>query len=89
MAIRLRRTGAASSAGEGLLALCAARSIEQPGDLYLDDEAHMALARKVWLDYPELGIAVDDDVRAATAREESNNPNRADWDRMFGGGEEE
>ena len=48
----------------------------------------MALARKFWLDYPQCRIVVCDDVRAATEREESNNPNRDDWDLAFGGGEE-
>jgi hypothetical protein len=48
MAIRLRRTEDA-----GIIAICAARSVEKPGDVYLDDSAHMALAWKFWMDYPE------------------------------------
>jgi hypothetical protein len=32
--------------GVGLVALCAARSVEKPGDIYLDDAAHAALVRK-------------------------------------------
>lgn len=80
MAIRLRRTRG------GLVALCAARSVEYPGDVYLDDEQHMALARKFWMDYPELGIDCEPEVRALTEREESNNPNRTDWDTVFVGG---
>lgn len=78
MAIRLRQR-------DGILvALCAARSEEKPGDQYLDDSAHMALARKFWSDYPQLGIAVDPDVAAVTEREESNNPAREWWDRTYG-----
>lgn len=79
MAIRLRATP-----DVGLVALCAARSVAQPGDVYLDDGAHMALARKFWLDYPACGIAVEAEVVAATEREESNNANRSDWERTYG-----
>lgn len=78
MAIRLRRTAA------GLVALCAARSVPQPDDVYLDDEQHMALARKFWIDYPACGITAEPDVVAATEREESNNANRAEWDALYG-----
>lgn len=79
MSIRLRRT-----ADAGLIALCAARSVALPGDVYLDDEQHMALARKFWLDYPDSGIEVEPEKAAATEREESNNANRASWDERFG-----
>jgi hypothetical protein len=79
MAIRLRRSDGI------LIALCAARSVPRPGDLYLDDEAHMALARKFWLDYPQLGIECDPGVKGLIEREESNNPNRATWDALFAG----
>lgn len=80
MSIRLRRTPDA-----GLIALCAARSVEQPGDVYLDDAAHYALAQKFWIDHPACGITPFAEVIAATEREESNNPNRTDWDHTFGG----
>ena len=83
MAIRLRLTDA------GLIALCAARSVAKVDDLYLDDGAHMALARKFWQDYPELGIEVEPKVRTVTEREESNNPNRDWWDREYGVGQPE
>lgn len=66
-----------------LVALCAARSVPKEGDTYLDDAAHMALARKLWLDYPQCGLAVEPEVVAATDREESNNDNRSDWDRWM------
>lgn len=77
MAIRLRRVDGT------LIALCAARSVPKPGDLYLDDEQHLALAQKFWLDYPDAGIPVEKDVEVLTEREESNNPNRTEWDRMY------
>lgn len=78
MAIRLRRVDGV------LVALCAARSVAKPGDVYLDDGAHMALARKFWMDYPACGIEAEPDVRAITEREESDNPNRAEWDALYG-----
>lgn len=44
MAMRLRRV-------EGrLIALCAAETDEKPGDVYLDDEQHYAIAQKAWDD---------------------------------------
>ena len=49
----------------------------------------MALARKFWQDYPELGIEVEPKVRTVTEREESNNPNRDWWDREYGVGQPE
>ena len=60
MAIRLRTVDGVT------VALCAARSVEKPGDRYLDDGEHMALARKFWLDSPELGIGCDADIAALT-----------------------
>lgn len=78
MAIRLRVVP-----GVGLVALCAARSVEKPGDRYLDDGDHMALARKFWQDYPQVGIEPEADIIAATEAEESNTPNRSEWDRAF------
>lgn len=67
-----------------LVALCAARSVEKPGDVYLDDGQHYALAEKFWRDYPELAINVDAAVEAIVDREESNNPARKDWDQVYG-----
>lgn len=78
MAIRLRRTDDA-----GLIAICAARSVEKEGDIYLDDGAHMALAYKFWQDYPEVQIRPPAEVVAATEREESNNPARDGWDQVY------
>ena len=82
MSIRLRRVE-----GVGLIAICAARSVEKLGDVYLDDTAHMALARKFWQDYPQLGITPDSDVIDATDREESSNPGRTWWDSEYGSAE--
>ncbi|MES2359997.1 MAG: hypothetical protein V4529_16780 [Gemmatimonadota bacterium] len=66
-----------------LVALCAARSVEKPGDVYLDDGQHYALAEKFWNDYPQCGIAPDATSLSLIEREESNNPNREEWDRTF------
>lgn len=60
MAIRLRRVDGK------LLALCAARTKAEPGDHYLDDGEHGALAAKFWRDYPQVGIV---DVEAFAALE--------------------
>ena len=84
MAIRLRRIP-----GVGLIALCAARSVAKEGDVYLDDEVHHALTRKFHDDFTSEGRIPDpvpygaDDVAQAVEAEESNNPNRADWDAFF------
>jgi len=64
MSIRLRRI-------EGhLVAICAAASTPQTGDIYLDDEQHYALAQKFWRDYRSFtGLPVDleDERRAGQA----------------------
>lgn len=69
-----------------LVALCAARSVEKPDDIYLDDAAHHALASKFTEDFTsEGGLCVVDAVDSALRlREESNNPNREWWDRTYG-----
>lgn len=70
-----------------LVALCAARSIEKPGDIYLDDGAHHALTLKFWEDFASEGSmnqpppTRDAELRA---QEESNNQNRESWDRTYG-----
>ena len=82
MAIRLRHL-----AERGWVALCAARSVEQPGDVYLDDDQHNALANKFARDFSDLcdqplpGVYDDS---AIVEREEDNNPNRAWWDEEYG-----
>ncbi|MER9356962.1 hypothetical protein NKI61_27355 [Mesorhizobium sp. M0514] len=47
MAIRIR------TVGETRVALCAAETDERPGDVYLDDAAHYALAAKFRLDWKD------------------------------------
>lgn len=78
MAIRLR------SIDGVLVAVCAARSVAKPGDVYLDDGQHMALARKFWLDYPDCGVVVEPEIAVLTEREESSNPGRTWWDSQYG-----
>lgn len=70
-----------------LVALCAARSVEKPGDVYLDDGQHHALAEKFRADFQSEGYAIapsypDESVRRD--QEESNNPAREWWDSVFG-----
>jgi len=72
-----------------MVALCAARSMPQTGDVYLDDAQHHALAVKFDLDtasmYPDYSSAYAGSLEARLiALEESNNPNRDEWDRTFG-----
>ena len=81
MSIRLRRVGGF------LVALCAARSVAKDGDIYLDDNAHHALAEKFARDYNEEGrvMRVPDQMYASLAeQEESNNPNREEWEKLYG-----
>lgn len=64
MAIRIHR------ANDGyLVALCAAKSDEKEGDIYLDDEAHYALSRKFWRDYEEINIVDEEDIERALLHE--------------------
>lgn len=83
MAIRLRNVE-----GYGIVALCAARSIPHPADIYLDDAAHMALARKFSDDWRPNGFDVpysqDIGRDEVVTRLESNNTNRTAWDKAFG-----
>lgn len=84
MAIRLRYI-----TGEGWLALCAARSVEKEGDVYLDDNQHNALANKFARDHNDMfdtDIPGVYDDAAAVEREESNNMNRTLWDEWYGEG---
>lgn len=50
MAIRIRKVN-----GE-LVALCAAKTMVRPGDIYLDDNAHHALYEKFYDDFKSEGI---------------------------------
>lgn len=81
MAIRLRHIQ-----DRGWIALCAARSIEKEGDIYLDDGQHHALGSKFARDYHEMyefDIPCRDEDLDLVEREESNNPNREEWDRRY------
>ena len=50
MAIRLREVKGR------LLALCAAVTKPEPGDIYIDDRMHQALSTKFALDYNSMGF---------------------------------
>ena len=50
MAIRLRVVN-----GERV-ALCAAKTTEEKGDIYLDDGWHYTISQKYWRDYDEIDI---------------------------------
>lgn len=70
------------------VALCAARSVATPGDVYLDDADHAALASKFMEDFVSEGFITagqlpPDPDAALRATEESDNPNRAWWDEMY------
>ena len=81
MAIRIRVVNGQT------IALCAARSVEKEGDIYLDDAVHNALSNKFARDYNEMfdtdlpGVYDDSEL---VEQEESNNPNRKWWDSFYG-----
>lgn len=80
MSIRLRRVNGR------LIAICAARSVEKPGDVYLDDEQHHALTGKFSEDFASEGYntqVLDREDAALRAQEESNNPARDWWDSVY------
>lgn len=84
MAIRIRVIAGRT------VALCAARSMPQAGDIYLDDAVHEALSAKFAGDF---NISFDVDLPRDSSRDdlvdeaESNNPNRWAWDALYGGDE--
>ena len=52
MAIRIRRIkNEKAIGGFSYIALCAAKSKSEEGDIYLDDGMHHALHRKFWDDF--------------------------------------
>lgn len=80
MAIRLRMID------DQWIALCAARSVESPGDIYLDDGMHSALGEKFARDFNEMfdcGLPSNENTAALVEVAESDNPNRTDWDRWI------
>jgi len=61
MAIRVRKIG------EHVVALCAAKTSEEKGDLYLDDNVHHALMVKFSLDLKSEGFAPDPPIDCVIA----------------------
>ncbi len=85
MAIRLRYLN------QTWVALCAARSIAKPGDVYLDDGHHYALAGKFAQDWNSTTLERNGrplpehpDENALREVEESNNANRDAWELTYG-----
>lgn len=81
MAIRIREVNGI------LVALCAARSMPLPGDIYLDDGVHYALTNKFARDFNEmydLGLPHDQVAAEIVESEESNNSNREEWEIVYG-----
>lgn len=80
MSIRLRMI-------DGLLvALCAARSVAQPGDRYLDDAEHHALAEKFRDDFRSEGYnttPLSSEETRRRAQGEANNAARTWWDQTY------
>lgn len=52
MAIRIRKINGV------IVALCAAKTFSQPGDIYLDDRIHHALSTKFALDFNSIPLNV-------------------------------
>lgn len=77
MAIRIRTINGVT------VAVCAAMSVEKPGDLYLDDAQHYALTLKFGQDF-EYFDSFESVEYGIMEIEQSNNPNREIWDETFG-----
>jgi len=67
MAIRLRTVNGVK------VALCAAKTFPEPGDIYLDDGWHYTLSQKYWRDYDEIDIIDAEDVALAASIEVEDN----------------
>lgn len=81
MAIRLRIVN-----GKHIV-VCAACTVEKPGDIYLGDEWHGPLSDKFARDFNETfaeNLPYDKDAAALVETEESNNPARDWWDKTYG-----
>ncbi len=77
MAIRIRVVDGVT------VAICAARSIPNPGDIYLDDAAHHALSTKFAADFNhnfDTDLPYEQQLVRIADIEESNNPARDEWD---------
>ena len=57
------------------VALCAAKTLPQEGDIYLDDGWHYTISQKYWRDYDEINIVDKDDIKLAE-RIEMPKPNK-------------
>jgi len=80
MAIRIRRVDGVT------VAICAARSVEKAGDVYLDDGQHSALYEKFADDFRSEGFhspPLNEAYAVRMQAEESNNPARTWWDRTY------
>ena len=67
MAIRLRTVNGVR------VALCAAKTLAEPDDIYLDDGWHYTISQKYWRDYDEIAIVDEDDVALAASIEVEDN----------------
>ena len=56
MAIRIRKQKGEGTDGFHYIALCAAESKPQEGDIYLDDGVHEALSEKFRMDFRSMGF---------------------------------
>lgn len=68
MAIRIRTINGV------MVALCAARSVEKEGDIYLDDGIHHALSTKFALDFNGMfdsDLPHEENLKVLTAQEET------------------
>jgi hypothetical protein len=80
MSIRIRKVDGV------LVACCAARTVPQHGDIYLDDAVHHALAAKFMEDFASEGYntkVLDAREAALRAKAESNNPAREWWNTVY------
>lgn len=69
------------------IAVCAARSMPKPGDIYLHDGLHHALTIKFEADFAEMGMLQASSIEPEIAlmqKEESDNSNRTWWDSVYG-----
>ncbi len=57
MAMRLRTVNGV------MVALCAAKTKDEEGDIYIDDGFHYAISQKYWRDYDEINIVDEDDIK--------------------------
>lgn len=70
-----------------MVAVCAAQTVPEPGDFYLDDEQHRALGQKFSRDFASEGDPIEHRIDPRLARlaesEESNNSAREWWDKIY------